>query len=389
MPDLELAARWLLLYLAPGLGNRRLSQLQQAYSDPAAMLEAALAQHVKLPAETLQWLKSPDHARIEAHLKWCQQPRHHMLVLGDNDYPQLLADINNAPIILFVVGNLEYLWRPQIALVGSRNPSHTGLSLTTEMTAQLATAGLVITSGLAEGIDAAAHTAALEHQQPTIAVLGTGVDRVYPAINKQLAQRIAAQGALVSEFALGAEARPGHFPARNRIISGLSIATLVIEAGLRSGSLITARLAAEQGRETLAVPGSVRNATSRGCHALIRDGAQLVENASQVLEEIAPQAGRMAAGLTNTMQTAENTKREQAIEQVTGSHNNDFITADFDEDYWQLWKALDGDSLTLDELVEVTDLTPEAISSMLLMLELRGHVALEAGGNWTRIHEVG
>ncbi len=385
MPVSELACEWLKLYLAPGLGNRRLHHLLQAYSSPDTALEAIQAEQVKLPAGTRQWFKSPDQKRIDQHLEWCQRPDHHLLILGSDDYPPLLADISNAPFLLFVAGNAEHLWKPQIALVGSRNPSHNGLLLTADMAARLSKAGLVVTSGLADGIDSAAHSAALDQQRPTVAVLGTGVDRVYPAGNKFLAQRIASEGALVSEFALGTEAHPGHFPARNRIISGLSIATLVIEAGLRSGSLITARLAAEQGRETLAVPGPVRNATSRGCHALIRDGARLVENAAQVLEEVAPLAGRLAASL----QAAAETLVDAAIEQLPGNHNNGLEIAEFDEDYQQLLTALNGNSLTLDELVEVTDLTPEAISSMLLMLELRGHVAAEPGGNWTRIHEVG
>lgn len=407
MPVSELARDWLALYLAPGLGNRRLQQLQQRFPDPAeaiaflkggqpkaAQSKAAL----NVPDTARRWLKSPDQTLIDQHLEWAEHPAHHILILGNDDYPELLADTTGAPLLLFVVGNPDYLWQPQIAVVGSRNPSHNGLQLATEMTEQLAKAGMTITSGLAGGIDAAAHTAALSQQQPTIAVLGTGVDRVYPAANKPLAQRIAAHGALVSEFALGTEPRAGHFPARNRIISGLSVATLVIEAGLRSGSLITARLAAEQGREVMAVPGSVRNATSRGCHALIRDGARLVENANQLLEDIAPLAGRLATRLT-TM--ARNNDASSAIEADSNHHNNETQQPTIDElpnglddqawddDYRRLLQALGGDPLNLDELVEATDLTPEAISSMLLMLELRGHVAAEPGGNWTRIHEVG
>lgn len=402
MPPTEQVHDWLALYLAPGLGNRRLQQLQQHFSNPAeaiAALKSGQAKSdIKVPEPARRWLRSPDQARIDQHLEWAERAHHHILILGEDNYPQLLADTAGAPLLLFVVGNPDYLWQPQIAVVGSRSPSHNGLQLAAEMAEQLAKTGMTITSGLAEGIDAAAHAAALSQQQPTIAVLGTGVDRVYPAANKPLAQQIAAHGALVSEFALGSEPRPGHFPARNRIISGLSLATLVIEAGLRSGSLITARLAAEQGREVMAVPGSVRNATSRGCHALIRDGARLVENANQLLEDIAPLAGRLANRLTAMTGNQDLTA---SIEAHGNHHNNGtqqptiselpegLDDPEWDDDYRRLLQALGGDPLNLDELVEATDLTPEAISSMLLMLELRGQVAAEPGGNWTRIHEVG
>lgn len=384
------------MFLAPGLGSQRLHRLRQHFPNPDDALAAARSGEAKLPDAARQWLKTPDQALIDRHLQWADHPEHHILLLDSDGYPELLADTTSPPLLLFVVGNPEYLWQPQVAVVGSRSPSHNGLELAHEMAAQLAVAGLTVTSGMAGGIDAAAHGAALEHQQPTVAVLGTGVDRVYPAVNKPLAQRIAVHGALVSEFPLGTEARAGHFPARNRIISGLSIATLVIEASLRSGSLITARLAGEQGREVFAVPGSVRNATSRGCHALIRDGARLVENAGQLLEDIAPLAGRLASQLRLAAQEAHSAQDTAGIEAAPGKHHKDrhgeppaALVADLDEDYHRLLQAMGGDPLSLDELVEATDLTPEAISSMLLMLELRGHVAAESGGNWTRIHEVG
>ncbi len=389
MQDYRAVRDWLTLALAPGLGNQRLHQLKQAYDTGSDALAGALSGEVNLPAASRQWLRSPDRQRIDQHLQWAEHPQHHILLLGGDRYPELLAGIAGAPMLLYVVGNPDCLWQPQIALVGSRAPSHNGRLLAAEMATQLAGAGLIVTSGLAEGIDAVAHQSALDAGQPSVAVLGTGVDRVYPAANKLLAQRIAAQGALVSEFALGTEPRAGHFPARNRIISGLCLATLVIEAGLRSGSLITARLAGEQGREILAVPGSVRNPTSRGCHALIRDGARLVENASQVLQEIAPLAGQLAQQINAAANLNRPAETAQSIEPTAADHHNETLQQGLDEDYQQLLQALGGDPLSLDELVEATDLTPGAISSMLLMLELRGQVAAEPGGNWTRIHEVG
>lgn len=388
LQDQQTLIDWLTLFLAPGLGSHRLQQLRQTYSQPATALAAIRAGECKMPATAEKWLKSPDESRIDAHLNWVEQPHHHILINGENNYPELLSRIDSAPTLLFVVGNPEYLWQPQIAMVGSRNPSHVGLLQAHEMASQLAADGLVVTSGLAMGIDTAAHKAALEQNRPTVAILGTGVDRVYPARNKGLARRIAEQGALVSEFSLTTEPRAGHFPARNRIISGLSLATLVIEAGLRSGSLITARLAAEQGREIMAMPGSVRNANSRGCHALIRDGARLVENAGQVMQEVASLAGQLAIELSQS-QVSLTTDNVTAIEALTNGRNKSNTETEYDAEYQQLLQALGGDPLSLDELVEATDLTPEVISSMLLMLELRGQVVAEAGGNWTRIHEVG
>lgn len=406
----------LTLSLAPGLGNSAMQALLALCKTPQAVLEfivsgAPLADLQARAADALDddaagtpavavrgleaavararnWCKRPHGERWQQHLHWLQHADHHLLWLHSDDYPQLLRDIQRPPWLLFAVGNVDLLWQPQVAVVGSRNPSQHGLLQAQDLAAALSHAGLVITSGLADGIDAAAHRAALRASGGTIAVMGTGVDRIYPACNRDLGREIAASGLLLSEFALGTEPRAGHFPARNRIISGLALATVVVEAGLRSGSLITARLASEQGREVMAMPGSVRNSGSRGCHALIRDGARLVENASQVLEDLAPLAGQLAASLQHSdaadsampAQQADNEQVESEPALDSASLQPDIA---MDEDYRLLWRTLGHDPMTVDELVGHTGLTPESISSMLLLLELYGKVSTEAAG-WVR-----
>ena len=403
------------LCLAPGLGNVAMQALLHSCGSPQAVLDfivsAAPLSSLQTPAKATDdgrqtvapiavrgleaaiskarsWCRRPHGEHWQQHLHWLQQPGHHLVHLYSDDYPQLLSDIQRPPWLLFAVGDVDLLWQPQVAVVGSRNPSQHGLLQAQQLAAELSHAGLVITSGLADGIDAAAHRAALRAGGKTIAVMGTGVDRIYPACNRDLGREIAANGLLLSEFALGTQPRAGHFPARNRIISGLALATVVVAAGLRSGSLITARLASEQGREVMAMPGSVRNSTSRGCHALIRDGARLVENATQVLEDIAPLAGQLAASMQieNGPAAAIDAQKTHHDEDKTApALDSDALQPDIagDEDYQRLWRALGHDAMSIDELVDHTGLTPESISSMLLLLELYGKVSTEAAG-WVR-----
>ena len=215
-------------------------------------------------------------------MEWLSQPGNHVVHFQDAAYPALLKQIADPPPLLFVRGDRDYLAQPQLAIVGSRNPTHTGRALAREFAAHLASFGLTITSGLASGIDGAAHQGAIEAGGTTLAVTGTGLDRVYPARHRDLAHRVAENGALVTEFPPGTAPLAANFPRRNRLISGLSLGTLVVEAALRSGSLITARSALEQGREVFAIPGSIHNPLARGCHALIRDGAKLVESGEWV-----------------------------------------------------------------------------------------------------------
>ncbi len=263
-------------------------------------------------------------------------------------------------------GNPAVLATPQLALVGSRNPSAAGRDLAHDFARHLCGAGLTVTSGLALGIDAASHQGALDGEGLTIAVTGTGLDRVYPARHRDLAHRIAQRGALVSEFVPGTPPLAEHFPRRNRIISGLSLGTLVVEAALASCSLITARLAAEQGREVFAIPGSIHNPLARGCHSLIRLGAKLVENVQDILEELGPMVSDMPY---NT---------------VLCSGENSVTGLDLDDNSLKLLDCVDFSPTSIDTLVERSGLTPEQVSSMLLVLELHNIVESASGGCYTR-----
>lgn len=255
-------------------------------------------------------------------------------------------------------------------MVGSRNPSMSGEETAREFARHLAATGLSITSGLALGIDGASHSGALMADGITIAVMGTGLDRVYPASQHALAHEIAQQGALVSEFPLGTQLRPGNFPRRNRIISGMALGTLVVEAAEKSGSLITARLASEQGREVFAIPGSIHNPLARGCHKLIRQGAKLVETAGDVLEELAP----LLSGM-QPLPYADDTDDTGAVEP---QHQ-------LDSEYQLLLECMGFDPVQIDLLIERSGLTAEEVSSMLILLELEGHVSSAPGGIYCRI----
>ena len=299
---------------------------------------------------------------------WLTDPQHHLIVRGSEDYPELLEQIAGPPAELYVNGDPGILQLPAIAIVGSRNPTQGGVRNAFEFARHLGGNGFCIVSGLAEGIDAAAHRGALAAGAPTIAFLGHGIDRVYPAANRDLAHEIAREGALVSEFPLGTHPQRSLFPQRNRLISGISLGTLVVEAARRSGSLITARLAGEQGREVFALPGSIHNPLARGCHQLIRQGAKLVETADDIVAELAPLA-------SHVMQTAFEAPATQT-------------TREFDqEEYRQLRKFLSHDPVAVDELAENSGLTIEQVSSMLLILELEGEVESLSGGRYSLLAE--
>jgi len=296
--------------------------------------------------------------------EWLQQENHHLLRLGDDAYPELLAGIAGPPAQLHVVGDPELLHLPALAIVGSRNPTSGGARNAFEFARHLGATGFCIVSGLAQGIDAAAHRGALAAGAPTIAFLGHGIDRVYPACNRDLAHEIARRGALVSEFPLGTPPNRTLFPQRNRLISGISLGTIVVEAARRSGSLITARLAAEQGREVFAIPGSIHNPLSRGCHQLIRQGAKLVEAADDIVSELAPLVGHLLEEMEAPMPSVES-------------------AADADEEYAKLLAALGHDPVDVDALVARSGLTIEQVSSMLLILELEGKIEKLSGGRYS------
>ncbi len=303
-----------------------------------------------------------DESKIDQARCWLEQPHHALLTILDTDYPILLKEIPDPPIALFVKGNKHLLASLQLAIVGSRNPTSMGKETAFAFANYLADRGLVITSGLATGIDAAAHRGTLETSGKTIAVCGSGLNSIYPTRHRELAAQIASSGALISEFPLHASAQPHHFPKRNRIISGLSLGVLVVEAAQRSGSLITARLAAEQGREVFAIPGSIHNPLARGCHGLIRQGAKLVETAADVLEELAPLANISTASPEN-----------QVVEKADP-------TPILEEDHQQLLNHIDYEPTPIDVLVARSGMKIEAVSSMLLLLELNSLVKSEVGG---------
>ncbi len=371
---------WLALMLAPGIGSRTCSQMVEAFGHALAWREQndRTLRDFGLSAAQIRGLREPDREALQRCRRWLEDDRHHLVTLDDAFYPPLLKDIADPPPALFVAGQPDCLLKPQLAIVGSRNASPGGLDHARSFAATLAGTGLVITSGLAAGVDAAAHQACLDAGGSTVAVAGTGLDRVYPARHRELAHRIRAQGALISLFPPGTEPRPGNFPVRNRIISGMSLGTLVVEAGLRSGSLITARLASEQGREVFAIPGSVHNPLARGCHRLIRDGATLVETAEDVAVELRPLAGQLAQALTALLED------NRAGHLDTGARTPHI---QLDPDYERLLEAVGYDPTPVDEIIRRSQLTAAAVSSMLLMLELEGHVAAHAGGRYSRTHQ--
>ena len=276
MSETSLLRTWLILLRTPRLGPGALREQLAAHDGQLDAVLAALQQRLAdLPADTRRWLQHPDPRRLDADLAWLAQPSHRLMLHTDEDFPPQLESIAQPPAALFVAGDASLLLHAQLAIVGARAATLSGCADARVFARDLGHAGFTITSGMAEGIDGAAHVAALEAGLPTVAVVGTGLDRVYPHKHQALARRLAAEGALVSEFPPGTPGRADHFPRRNRLIAGLSLGTLVIEAGLQSGSLITARLAAEQGREVFALPGSIHNPLAHGCHRLIRDGARL------------------------------------------------------------------------------------------------------------------
>ena len=370
----EELASWLRLALTPGVGNETARQLMVAFGPPSSLFNspvAALRQFVSAPLAAALSHPPPElAAQLGTTIDWLDQeqpgvPRR-VLHLGDPDYPPALLNIEDPPLMLYVQGEIPLSWPAALAIVGSRNPTAQGKTNAHQFGRSLAQAGLTVVSGLALGIDGAAHEGALEGASPdqlaTIAVVGTGLDRVYPRQHEALAERIAQRGLIVSEYPLGTAPLPANFPRRNRLISGLSEGTLVVEAAVQSGSLITARMAIEQGKEVFAIPGSIHSAQSRGCHALLRQGAKLVESAQDVLEELRPGVAVVAPATTAL---------PAAGPAATGSA-------------LRLLDALGFDPVSLDALVDRTGSSASELQAHLLELELAGHVARLPGGLFQR-----
>ncbi len=299
--------------------------------------------------------------------EWLRDPNHRRVTLGQADYPPLLAEIPRPPHLLYVDGHPDLLALPTVAIVGSRNPTRGGIQNAYALASELAAAGFCIASGLAEGIDTAAHDGALSVGGATVAFLGHGIDRVYPARNRALARTIAECGALVSEFPIGMPPTRAAFPQRNRLISGVSLGTVVVEAAQSSGSLITARCAGEQGREVFALPGSIHNPLARGCHELLRQGARLVETATDIVTELAPLTGSLS---------------QMAMESTAHTSN----IKSLDPEYVELKKLIGHDPVGVDELAQNSGLTIEKVSSMLLILELQGEVESLSGGRYSALN---
>jgi DNA processing protein len=368
---------WLVILNAPSVGGASLIKVIEALGGASAVAGASTRDLTRrgLSDKAAAAITEPDEAQIESDLKWLSHPNHHLLCWDDDAYPALLRRINGPPAALFIDGDPGCLWQPQIAIIGSRNPTAGGLDHARDFATTLARQGMTITSGLAGGIDSAAHTAALDAGSLTIAVNGTGLDRVYPASSRAVAERIRSQGAMISELPLGSPPRRQHFPSRNRIISGLSLAVLVVEAGLNSGTLITARKGAEQGREVFALPGSLHNPMAKGCHRLIREGARLVETTADIMQELGPVAAELQ------MEIRQRLEQPDSNEEKTVHRQQDLLD---DSDYSSVWKVLAYDPKPVDVIIQQSGLSAREISSMLLMMELKGMVKKQPDGRYVR-----
>jgi len=326
----------------------------------------ALARELRAPTGIAARLQNLDLRGVEEDLSWLSGSRRRLLWIGHADYPRLLSEVPDPPPVLFVEGDPESLTWPMLAIVGSRNASATGRDIAHEFARKLGEAGIGTVSGLALGIDAAAHRGALRSDAPTVAVCARGLDRTYPPSHEELAQAVSERGAMVSEFPVGAAPLRSHFPRRNRIISGLSVGVLVVEASSRSGALITARRALEQGRDVFAVPGSIRNPLARGCHQLIRAGAIVAESVQDVFEELA-----LSPGIRSVLPVG---RSEEGEERPC-----------LGEDARRTLASLGFESTPVDVLVARVGLTADALSSILLKLELDGYVKSTAAGSYERI----
>ena len=369
MPDPETEHEriaWLALARTPGLSAPSLLALVERHQRAEAIprRRSRVWREAGLAAPAVEWLGAPDRTLLDADRAWFTAPDRHLLTVASELYPRLLRELSDPPLALFVEGSVELLSAPQLAIVGSRNPTVDGRETAEAFARALSQCGLTITSGLALGIDGAAHRGALAGNGGTIAVLGCGPDVAYPPSHAELAREIVRSGALVSELPPGTPPRRDHFPRRNRLISGLALGTLVVEASDRSGSLITARLATEQGREVFAIPGSIHNPLAHGCHRLIREGAKLVEKAQDILEELGPLAGIHSQIPVPARVSA----RAEAP----------------DPEYDGLLAAMGYEPASIDTLVRRSGLTAEVVSSMLLILELRGDVQTVPGGLYAR-----
>ncbi|VAW81282.1 Rossmann fold nucleotide-binding protein Smf possibly involved in DNA uptake [hydrothermal vent metagenome] len=372
----------LTLFHTHGIGPVLYSKLLEYFGSDAAILASSVKQRqeINLSPQLIENLNRPNLEAIDRDQEWLEEKNNHIIDQTSPLYPPMLKEIHDPPILLYVHGNPDCLTDFQIAIVGSRNPTSNGKQSAFEFAHALGTGGFTITSGLALGIDGAAHKGALAAKARTLAITGTGLDRVYPAAHQPLAHKIAEQGALISEFPLGSAPEAHHFPRRNRIISALCTGCLIVEGALRSGSLITARHALEQGREVFAIPGSIHNPLTKGCHHIIREGAKLVENEQDIVDELAslltaqhelnsrPDTNQQPTSVSNTINKARHSTNKTNLE----------------EDTQDLLNSIAFDPVSADTLCVRSGYNIEKINSMLLILELKGYINVQAGGCYTR-----
>ena len=392
--DLPGRTGWLRLMLTPGIGPMAVRELVERAGPPEAILDQPHARLATMVgpriAGALAAAPPADAPEVVRALDWAAGPAHHLLTLADPDYPERLREVGDAPPLLFVRGNPARLTRPAIAVVGSRSASRGGAETAESFARTLAESGLTIVSGLARGIDAAAHRGAIGREGGTVAVLGTGVDMIYPATNRALADAIRADGGtLVSEQPLGAGPLRANFPRRNRLIAGLSLGVLVVEAALRSGSLITARLAGDFGRDVFAVPGSIHSPLSRGCHALIKDGAKLVECANDIFSEfvlpppttVPEPGGRTGRPTCDAPPAADGPGLTAGLGSTNGRPPAVGGLASTDDG---LVEAIGWDPVSTEQLALRWPIDPARLSVRLLELEFTGRVERLADGRYRR-----
>jgi DNA processing protein len=374
--DESSATSWLHLLNAPGIGLVRARQLLDHLSDIRQITNpAAFPKTLQLPAQALSYLKTANNDQLRQELNWLEKAGNHLLTWDDPLYPPQLKLIPDPPLLLFVKGDLNALLLPQLAVVGSRNATRSGLENARTFSQALAQQGLVITSGLAAGIDAAAHQGALDGGGQTVAVMGTGINSIYPKQNQQLAKNIVSQGAVISELPFNMPPHAGNFPRRNRIIAGLSLGTLVVEAARKSGTAITARLSMEGNRPVMAIPGSIHNPMSRGCHQLIKQGASLVESAQDILDELSPHISMLSDQLTSQLQQLDQTALEKTS-QTPHIGLTDTQRLIFDQ--------IDFNPIAFDDIVKLTELDSAVISADLLIMELSGLIEKLPGAQYQR-----
>ncbi len=370
-------AAWLHLLNAPGLGFVRVKALLETYQSIETILaQKKFAPDLKIPAKAVSYLKSTNNDDIRIELDWLEKPGNDILTLDDPLYPPQLKQISNPPILLFVKGNPNALLLPQLAVVGSRNACQGGLNNAQAFCYDLSKKGIVITSGLAAGIDATAHQAALDAGGQTVAVMGTGINTIYPKTNQALAKVIAKQGAVLSEFPFNTPPSAHNFPRRNRIIAGLSLGTLVVEAAKKSGTLITARLSMENNRPVMAIPDSIHNPLAKGCHYLIKQGAKLVESAQDIMEELSPNIEMLSDQLKASIDKlpAKPLEKDKKTPNIELSETQQYI-----------FNQIDFNPVSFDDIVGRTNLSSSNIASDLLILELSGLVEKLPGAKYRKL----